>query len=248
MEINILKMLNFFRKDIFEERFFKNITVVATILWGWLQVLNLIAISPAYLRFFSVTQMLSDSIMLVCTIILIFLPIKLLFFLSSMGGKESMLDTVREITIFWLILFWSILIFDWLNKFKETQYLFRLNSISDLILVIFYGIVLFSMIAYLLITNKNIIKTFEYFINYEIARALLTCFLITIVLWSPVFISIKIRQLLLLPEDFKNLSYICWNEAEETCKVLFFNDKYIFVKRGIDKIEILKFEDFFIKK
>lgn len=46
------------------------------------------------------------------------------------------------------------------------------------------------------------------------------------------------------PDSFLNQTFIC-DDTDQNCEIKYFNDKYIFVEKEENKIEVLEFEEFF---
>jgi hypothetical protein len=158
-----------FKKIISHKDLYLRVSLLSTITWWVAQAFSLLTIEPFYLRFFSISQMIADTLTLL---------VPILFILIVLG----------------LLLVWLTKIIN-LTKWKSG---IKFLYIFDLI---------FLIIAW-------------FFIWAIIIRALVT------------------------PIGFTNQDNIC-EIISEDCNVKYFNDKYIFVERWEDSIEVLQFNKFF---
>ena len=72
--------------------------------------------------------------------------------------------------------------------------------------------------------------------------------LISVTLLSFTYWLVKshyVYKILISPNSFMNKDYIC-NTLDDSCNIRYFNDKYIFLEKN-DRIEIIKFDNFFKK-
>lgn len=235
-------------EGLFSDNLFKRASLLSAIFWWWIQVISITLISPAYLRFFSISQMLSDAIMLIVVFYWFFyLPLKVLVFLT----KKQYGDLTLKLWAFYTLIF---IIIDPLFITKQYQYQINPSTLEDwlfscfIILAVLVMIWFFIKEIYRIIPNKII----QMFMNgkFLTSEQLYTIFVFLPFIFIALFIVTntftQINKLLLLPSHFKNLEYICNDWDSYDCNIRYFNDKYIFIESE-EKTEILEFSAFFQK-
>ncbi len=211
-----------FKQNILDKENYINITLISALIGGGFQVIFLWSIGIFYLRFFSITQMISDTIA-------IFLPL-LIISLIIWLWIEAVSSTAWE---------------------KDFVYIF-IEGIVSVALVALISYILyhsFDIIEYLKICIAFIIPTliwliFRYTKNKKIVKIIL---FILLLIWIFYIFNRSIRKTFISPDNFINQNYICKNLAKNKCNIRYFNDKYIFIERENNKIEIIKFDTFFQK-
>ena len=214
------------KKDIFDPKRYLNIAIISAIIGGGFQALLLLSIDIFYLRFFSITQMIADTISILLPLSLIFIFIWLFLRLLISSFKRD-----------W---FWGMLIF-----FISTWIIAYYNSITLLIKYLLIGGTILWIIR-IIFKNKEKVKNSKWFI--KIIQIIIAIVFMSILLGFSSFIkNWYIQRIFISPTNFINQEAICNNTNNEDCNIKYFNDKYIFVEKNNSKIEVIKFENFFNK-
>tara|TARA_R110002049_G_scaffold302643_2_gene495926 strand:- start:5 stop:862 length:858 start_codon:yes stop_codon:yes gene_type:complete len=163
------------------------VVLLPTILGGMLQTIQLIIIGPEYIRFFSITQLVSDGILILSILSIIY--ISYLFLRRYYNFKKitahniSLKFAVRRLV---LIIFIFSLIFLLYYVNKEFEYISAEYSIGSFLVygflaffilplviqfIILFFFILIRFITYLLIKWKGIDKLEVYISNKERLRA-----------------------------------------------------------------------------
>ncbi len=213
--------------------------LIPTILGGLLQVIQISYISPSLLRFFSLSQLITDGLFVILYfIIVVFLPCLLAYRVMSFSKNLSMFYR-RVIVVIFIVLYLSCMLIK-LYYSKE----FNSNHFYDFLFQIFtsfiYGCGLFirypktdqSQESKFEIQSFNL-KLIIYGILYGIFLGYITFIQVTY--------TFPIDNFKVLEKKFEKTGKI---------KVLYFNDKYIFLeidskkKSGV-KIHIEKLDSIF---
>ncbi|MFB6456194.1 hypothetical protein ACE38W_13055 [Chitinophaga sp. Hz27] len=249
------------------------IVVLPTIFGGIWQLLELICINPAYIRFFSVTQLVPDGLLILSIIlsgglmylIVIVLPQRLarLPFKQDEKLKESYsYDDDNQIA-------------NAEFKLDKKEMLTAVTFFSAAIVV--YSHSLWVRVLQLVITRKKISmpEILELTITLPFILLLLKLIYKNVKAYLPDAIKLILQLIAFLslggfllvigfsvivfhnsfslPGNFKNLGNIMNKEQvtsipNSTSEIIYFNDKYIFIKikytTGIDSIEVKKFDEF----
>lgn len=272
------------------------IILLPTILGGLWQLIELSSLSFSFVRFFSVTQLLPDGLLILTMIILLYIAYyfginkhkfkynrKILNLKTKKPNNFNFIKNVQSqklkyvdnpiyrkeniffellIIIFSPILFYSFFILT--NIYDEL-----INDFNFIIFVIaFYFVILFlnmflSSLFLLLVhfyESKFFSKVKEYCIDKPIIKEFLLfpvkiLFLILIILLTlfPLTLATFFHEKYLLPSNLKNLEYLnktLKDKNYESSKIVYLNDKYIFIEHKINKstsIEIVKFDELFEK-
>jgi len=211
------------------------IILIPTLLGGFWQLLELATLDISFIRFFSLTQVLSDGM-----VVLLFVLISLFFYylLFSLNGKKTIIQdsedkTDRKRAIYFLI-FYILICGSVIIVFSLKENISKL----DFALIIYITLYLIKFIFDIIVVILGKKNDYNAFIS-----------MLIIVL--PLFIYnigsfFKEFHKMYLPSDFKNIKYIeCYMEMKKNeIELLYFNDKYIFVKINKTKeIEIINFEE-----
>lgn len=272
------------------------IILLPTILGGLWQLIELSSLSFSFVRFFSVTQLLPDGLLILTMIILLYIayyfginkhkfkynrkilnlktkkPNNFNFIKNVQSQKLKYVDNpiYRKENIFFelLIIIFSPILF--YSFFILTDiYDELINDFNFIIFVIaFYFVILFlnmflSSLFLLLVhfyESKFFSKVKEYCIDKPIIKEFLLfpvkiLFLILIILLTlfPLTLATFFHEKYLLPSNLKNLEYLnktLKDKNYESSKIVYLNDKYIFIEHKINKstsIEIVKFDELFEK-
>ena len=276
-----------------------NLTIIIllpTILGGLWQLIELSSLSFSFIRFFSVTQLLPDGLLILTMIILLYIayyfgvnkhkfkynrkilnlktkkPNNFNFIKNVQSQKLKYVDNpiYRKENIFFelLIIILSPILFYSFFKLSNI-YDELINDFNFIIFVIaFYFIILFlnmflSSLFLLLVhffESKFFSKVKKYCIDKPVIKEFLlfpiriiSVILIIFVILSPMKLASFFHEKYLLPKNLKNLEYLdktLNNKNYQSNKIVYLNDKYIFIEHKIDKttsIEIVKFDELFEK-
>lgn len=272
------------------------IILLPTILGGLWQLIELSSLSFSFVRFFSVTQLLPDGLLILTMIILLYIAYyfgvnkhkfkynkkildlktkkpknfnfikniqsqKLIYIDNPIYRKENIFLELL-IVVFTPILFY--LFFKFTNIYDEL-----INDFNFIIFVMaFYFIILFfnpflSSLFILFVhffQSKYFSKIKKYCIDKPIIKELLlfpmkmlVLILIILVILFPMKLASFFHEKYLLPKNLKNLEYLdktLNNKNNQSNKIVYLNDKYIFIEHKINEItsiEIVKFDDLFEK-
>lgn len=261
------KFLKFIKVDIKEN--LSLIVLIPSVIGGLWQILELLTIGLSYVRFFSLTQLVSDGItigIVLLTLIILYLVSKPVKFIKSLFTDE-----INKIPI-WLNLFMSLMMAFSLYLYpKTTLYIENEKSFSSylgfiipfLLFIKFFIQFIFQLYPKLDPNNKilkffysnykNKTKTYDtikdavyVFFDFTIRLAVLFLF----------FMIISIRNLIYKSDNLENINvvntFVHKNYGDyNNPKILYFNDKYTFIslkkkdKDSDEKILILKTEDVF---
>jgi hypothetical protein len=199
------------------------ILIVPALLGGGLQMIQLVVISPKYIRFFSVSQVIPDGLMILFIFGLFFLWLEYMFHTPKV--KNRIIVTVISIYISFVLALLIDVIAD------SNIYLFLTPFL--------YAVI--SLLGYFLIARNESLWNSEHKLKMLkiIAKGSFILSLIFIV------VQLKLGKLnLVLPSNFANL-----NNLNNRGDLIYFNDQYVFLKRSNSdssfNIEVLKFDAFF---
>lgn len=255
----------------------KNIGIILllpTIIGGIWQILELGSLGTPYIRFFSVSQLVSDGL-LVCYILLWMgamaaiqiydkqlagLIIKDRVTLGNID-EEQVLEQISECRLTSTIKFTlisivstALLYFMVLPKIIvviNTQIL----TISNLMDFTYYSIFCFIILKGLKVLFLNATNSYAFFGRHAVQNVLRTIIFVGII--AMIYVSFSFLKIFhnsfLMPSSFKNLEYVICkikqnNPGIEKSEIQYFNDKYIFFKliypKNKTKIEVVSFESF----
>lgn len=227
--INQMKTLDFLNKETILK-----ITFVGWLIGGGYQFLSLWAINIFYIKFFSVTQMIADTIMLL-------VPITIIVLFLIFGFKEAYFFFSKR----GIIITFTLLVTNSLGTIFFLPLIIPIDTPPVMTLLV--SIILFLVSLFLV---KFTIKKLQQdktdraakIISGFIAISGMSCILFFFYLLSTDYL----RNIFITPDHFLNKEYICKQVvSDSSCKILYFNDKYIFIEKTKDQIEIVKFDSFF---
>jgi hypothetical protein len=204
---------------------------------------ELAKINISFIRFFSITQVISDGLLILYFVIVLVISFKLAVSLTKKTTEEK--GIIQYLRAFLILLLIVILINEYLKSEKIN--LFGLGFFMLLIVILLNYIKDF-------IGVQNISKIIE---NEWLKELIFPVLLISFFcgsLFSSIFIFEKLHESWFIPDNIVNIKYVkCKLEKNITkYKMLYFNDKYIFVEYQtndkLKKIEILEFNEFFKKE
>lgn len=241
------------------------VLLLPPILGGLWQVIELCKIDPAFIRFFSSTQLLSDGILMLLILGAILTLTISLYFLNNITARTNYDKTAIEKCkknkeSFTLFIGGVIFFIFALEIFNSIYISFSQNNLSLFILLakLFSATLSLSISLYGFVLSwecfENKIKKYKFISTFFTKMYFLLLFLINIfiVVILPIIIVLLIHFGLSFPANvinIKNLEKKMKNENYISNVLLYSNDKYIFIehtdKNKSKSIEILKFDDLF---
>ncbi len=252
-------MLNDFIKRIFETTWIKDnistFTIIPLVLGGIWQIISLSSISLSYIRFFSISQQLADGLLILT--IFIFIYVAYMIGLKLVSSKPILDDSEgwKKYVIYQILTYGfagALFIFGAKNFLIEL-YEKRIFNLSNLCLFIITFITISICVVKVLnaalfpIFKKEIIPlTLNDLIEVDNYRLILVIILVISIFFLNV--AIDFHKNYAIPNNSINVENLLTkyvNERKglkrENVKIIYMNDKYIFVENG-SKIEILKFD------
>lgn len=218
------------------------ITAISVVIGGSMQVYFLTMLSGSYLRFFSITQLIADTLSIVIPVLyfsflaISFILIGALFNPPSQKDKKEQ-DSNQKIfnqsflMLFFIIVCFSIVIFS-IYKGGDSY----IEIIKRSIFPFIYGLIA-------LLTFKE--RFINFYNSHKPKCILVSIFVITsFILYGLDPLFNFLYKTIIIPQNFINQTYICPSQSTN-CTIRYFNDKYIFIERSEGQIEILPFESFF---
>ncbi len=207
--------------------------VIPTFLGGIWQVLELSFMSISFVRFFSITQLVADGIL----IIIVILPwiINSLIFIEIYNSikkdtKFVEINVLKNVLgfFFLFILYCAMVYIIYNNTIKE----FGLNNYYSYLLIVTLIYILFFII--LVFFTKFFIKFLEFILNkYKTKKTFYIFMILT-------FLFMLFHNLFFIPNNLENISNLSQG------KIIYFNDKYIFIENEENKkIKVIKFDKLF---
>lgn len=242
-EINFKKILNFIKE------YSTLIGGITLFLGGFHQFFSLFSIGAGYVRFFSVTQLLSDGFVVLIVgfgilfwLIFIFLIIFPYLFQNRFAQAKSWQDSVESrdfLVIISLLVFYMFLVPFYKIPGLFNGYFYDNSNLSDLALLQIRILVAGSIV--ILIGNFSYWKEWSKKAkrNFNIAVSIPSIIMIFF------FLDYAFDEVakIFLPVNLNNINCIVSNENKT--EVLYFNDNYIFYKEPKinNDIRILKLDD-----
>ncbi len=224
--------------------------LVPLVIGGLWQLLALASIGLSFIRFFSVSQMIPDGLVVVFMFSLIYLTIYISFptlskNIQSIREGGILLNVIQFIVlsvpaflladifiyepsqlssaIFWVIAPLLLLI----STFSLLAFVFSIIKIFNKVVTINFGD-----------TSNEIINLVSGIVLFYIFAALLV---------TTTFIALQFHKFFAIGSNLSNVNNICPSSTAK-CNIIYFNDKYIFVEKLKDKkpyIEVKQFDAFF---
>ncbi len=208
--------------------------LISTVVGGGIQIFFLSVMDVFYLRFFSVTQMISDALVLLPILLII------LFFYYCFRSLINILEKegfFRALVILFGGIMGGFIILIMVGSIG-------LKDSYAAIIVFLIGLALIVIVMIFLSYQEAILK--KIVVIGESSRLIQLGFIIFISIFAYLFFpSGFIKDIFVKPDHFINQDYICKKSTGNNCKITYFNDKYIFIERDNKKIEIVKFDRFF---
>ncbi len=214
--------------------YIKNISIIASfmasIIGGLIQGAQLFYLGTMYLKFFSITQLIGDTLSVMFPLLFV-----ISYGIISFNAKNSKNENWHDkyvLVVFNLVVF--LLLFGFLERINLIE-----RKYSVIVFAVLTFIFIISNIKYF--NNKsNILRRIYDFVFKEIQFYLISLFLVLFLIISGTPNEIS--------EKFVNKKNICKDLNANECQIKYFNDKYIFAEIGKDdnkKIKVLKFDKFF---
>lgn len=238
------------KETIYEKEYIREITITSVILWGGFQVIYLMLMSPFYLRFFSVSQMISDSIFVILSYGIVIFIYDFIKSINNDNTSESKLLKLQISLglISMPILFYILHRFDFIEINLPTFNTFSSKVFLIFLIYIYVLLVINIFQRYSFPKIKKIIKRLWFKkmspLHPRIKEELKYLKGLWLILLWIIVLNI-LHSELSIPWHFTNQNNICIEKVSEDCKIRYFNDKYIFIERQENKIEIIKFDKFF---
>lgn len=214
--------------------------LIPTILGGLWQLIELIRIDLSYVRFFSISQVISDGLLvLMFGLVFILLP-RLVFAKASLEDSETSSGKIFIAFQIFYVLLWIWLLISTIKKIIE-------NGFSTLTIIIFY-------VATILLFNSIYIVISRFFkIDRIVYLIIIGGIYLFFILYFIKNIFNIFHNLYHMPseKELKNIEYLeCYlNKKKNEFEFLYANDNYIFVEDNKTKqIEIVNFEELMNKE
>lgn len=256
---------NFIKSDIKEN--LSVIILIPSVLGGIWQVLELLKIGLPYLRFFSLSQLISDGLAIAITILIFIILYRVAnpkkFIQSLFDGNGDRIPTFLLVILIIFPLIAVVFYNDLYNDDNQFTFLDYINLSIPLLILIGAFIRLFFRIYLKIGIDGYAMKLIKYHIQnqtriYENTK-LFAGFVIQIVLLFAFVAIIKFRDLIYSSPNLDNIKLAKENVNKNLNKstkteILYFNDKYIFMEiqesdiKESKKIIIYKTDDIFFPK
>lgn len=246
------------------------ILIVPTILGGLWQILELSSISTSYIRFFSVTQIVPDGLLVLFFLSSLYLSFKITMVIKNLKTEDDTSDTETEkpSSIWYILLLLSIFmaVIFYLIKTTYQPYDNQLY-LSTLIILIPTFIILTSAFIYILreiftYVHSKFPKVINGALRIKNNQILLKIFVIFIVLGGAKLLVVLMSlfsdfsKSYSFPESSVNIETLKKSLAidypNEESRILYMNDKYVFVeletKSGNKKNLVLEFNRLFFER
>ena len=213
------------------------IILIPTILGGLWQFISLADISMSYIRFFSLTQLVVDGILILSILFLIILPSYLASWVMNEKDIQKSNKVSRVIKFILTVILGVFFIITTIIGIKKTGYIDPFNLAASTAL----GTMIISIILFYVRKIKLKRQSKFYFVGY------IMVFVLGYIIHLA---STTFNESYLIPKNLKNFrvlkkQLINQNEGS-VINLKYFNDKYFFfeIKRdSVTEIEILKFEN-----
>lgn len=246
------------------KEYFSLIIGVPTLLGGLWQLLELVAIGSPYIRFFSITQLVPDGILLLFCLLVVYFILRLLMNNLELAAKneKGASDDVPGSKV-WLSIreaFGGLvsIAFGVGVGYTVLPDLFSFNSMtteSPLVQFVMLLFFIYLSVVFVLYGALGLSDAFK--LKWERYKKSLKEFMVLTVTVFSIFGSITLvsafHRYFAMPENLKNRQYLqCRvkkaNPNTKAISIRYFNDKFIFVDIQVDSvkhvIEVFPFEDF----
>jgi hypothetical protein len=228
------------------------IVLVPAIIGGLWQIIALASMSIAYIRFFSVTQLIADGLLAIL-VILPWLVCAYIYNIASENfyvvlkeAKESFPKTKYYLTKGFVALSYTLIIA--VSVYFLLSFVFKVNNEF----IKYYGTIIFtSIIIFLLdiiLFNGGYVQAVDKVYENKFFKGILTgIFLVLFLVILPMFFDFKFY----IPRNLENFEKLKkYNQGKEIVP-RYFNDKYIFLEHKKEDnsttIQVVPFEELFDK-
>ena len=229
----VKKVLDYIKENI-------NILIlISTVLGGFWQLLELVRIEISFIRFFSLTQVVSDGLVIMF-LLLIFAFINLGVFLKEKKENDNTISPYEEYLAVKLVLLLFFLL-----GFIYVLYIINYEHFNTPRIILLYTF----FIASIRVIRDIIIKKYGDIFKHYYSLIVLLVFQISLYFMNSIFT--KFHHLYYVPSNIKNIEYLeCYTgKKKKDFELLYFNDKYVFIKDIKSKqIEIINFEEMLNKE
>ena len=222
------------------------ILLVPTVIGGLWQLFELQGINTSFIRFFSITQVIADGLLILFVFSVMYLSFKFgIHLATNIERKPRALFIIRLII---MPIFLLALIALFLINFNKNE---EINII--LLGSAFYSTILLISLFVEIIGRQRIRRIFS---NKWFTELIFPIIIGLSLIGSVYFISFTFKifhKSFLLPKNLENVKNIeCLVESKiETFEILYLNDKYIFIElvpiNEVKRIEIVEFTQLFEK-
>lgn len=226
------------------------IVLIPTLLGGFWQLMALSHISISYIRFFSISQLIADGILILFILTLVYLSYKLLKFLSwviNSGLNDKSISKRQIFFKFSVVILIGVAPIIW-----YIIDIIKTGSISSLFIFesIFFGIFIILLCFHLLVKFEIIDRILEKKLLMVIIISIVGIF--SLAYFIPATFS-TFNTSFSIPNNLKNIELVNKHLKTKypnsgTVSIKYFNDKYIFVEinqNNKSEIEIVSFDKLF---
>lgn len=217
------------------------VILIPTVLGGFWQLIELLRIDTSFVRFFSITQVISDGLIILFLLICLYLIYLYVFKIEDLNlndDEEKVKPPYENIFVKYilLILFLAMLgIGIWSTNFD------KISTFSFFFLLLFFVVIA-------KVYRDIILHHFDND-SYRYLNATAFILFALFIGYSDLFFK-HFHKMYYVPFNLKNTKYIeCYiDKKKNEFELLYFNDKFIFVQiKKTQEIEIINFEEMFKK-
>lgn len=222
------------------------LVIIPILIGGIWQVASLSSISLFYLRFFSASQMIADGLIVI--VITFFSWVLYAVTGIKISDLRDKIINGRPVSVMLVSTGFALIAASMVYIFTDS--FTKITTNFWLFLPLIAVSISFFVVALLTVLAKS--KYIEKLSKVTLLKYIFALF-ITYVIFGAVFLSIYLLTIFhtsfMSSDSFVNIGNLCQSNADRnTCRVRYFNDKYIFVEKKINDvmvIEILPFERFY---
>jgi len=208
------------------------IIVIPTFLGGIWQILELSIISMSYVRFFSISQLVADGILII--MIIFPLIIGFMFFIEKyefIKNDSTVIKNNMFLNIFLFFIIVLVFYISWIFLLQTIKNIGIDTYLGYLILVMYIYLILFMLLVFL---SKIFISCIEFILKIFKTKA------IPYTLIMILFFFMLFHYIFFIPKNLENITNL------PKGKIKYFNDKYIFIENEENKnIIVVKFDELF---
>lgn len=226
------------------------LVLIPLLIGGVWQLLALSSMGLSFIRFFSVSQMIPDGLIVVFLLSLIYITIKASYSsldkpIKTMQTGGIIINIVQFVTMS-PPLIWLIYVFLSSPDVYKSAIFWVITPFAIITSI-------YSLMALFYALNKTISKIItvkpvdKNNIVVNAATEIVLFYAVAGTLAAIIFISLQFHNIFSVGTNLSNVGNIC-NGTNETCEIIYFNDKYIFVKKDTSNtanIEVMQFDSFF---